>query len=83
MTSTRPVTLSPAHQYSAAPYPAGQYLADRHATRPDLPVLPDPAGPAGVGQWPVQQPAATPQPASAADPQRGDPTAAWRGRNAA
>src|SRR6185437_393443 len=57
--------LSPAHQYSAAPYPAGRHLADRHATRPDLPVLPDPAeSPRGVGPWPVQQPAAAPQPAA-------------------
>ncbi|MGH3294494.1 MAG: hypothetical protein ACRDP7_22095, partial [Trebonia sp.] len=54
---------SPAHQYSAAPYAASQYLTDPHPTRPDLPVLREPVGSLlGMGPWPVQQEAKAPRP---------------------
>src|SRR3984885_2005487 len=49
-----------AHQYSAAPHAASQYLPDSHPTRPDLPVLREPADSLlGMGPWPVQQPPRT------------------------
>ncbi len=35
--------LGPAHQFSATPHAAGQYLTDPNPTRPDLPVLREPA----------------------------------------
>ena len=62
----------------------GATQADTHATRPDLPILREPADSRfGIGPWPVQQPAAVtqPQPVLADEPAPDEPGEADRARS--